>query len=289
MSQTKISIPQDGYPGQPIIGILQRTADSSKLAASSGSSAGRDRKIALIIHGVLAHKDQIYHKRLANALADRGLDSFRYDLRGQGGESEGAWGMMNIDDDVRDLQRVIEYLGQEGYRIHLLVAHSRGSLLSTYYLSCFDHPHVLFVNLSGRYDMTKILRDQRYVDLRRGNEYIEGKTIQWKTRVAGADLERPIDAAGLRSFAEWDNAYLQSSFDQSIHVLTVHGTADKIVPVQDAHTYHRILSQRSPGTHTLSLVEGAGHNFVKPFDEPVKSILRWLDIVDRGRPSGGKL
>ncbi|KAM0792150.1 hypothetical protein ACM66B_004848 [Microbotryomycetes sp. NB124-2] len=287
MSQTKISIKQDGYPGQPLIGILQQSKDGAR-AASRGSSATRGRRIALIIHGVLAHKDQIYHKKLANALADRGLDSFRYDLRGQGGESAGEWGMMNIDDDVRDLQVVIKHLDVEyGYRVHLIVAHSRGSLLSTYYLSCFDHPHVLFVNLSGRYDMTKILRDQRYIELRRRNEYIEGKTIIWRTRVAGADLERPIDAAGLRSFAEWDNSYLQSSFDQNIHVLTVHGTADKIVPVDDAHTYHRILSQRSPGTHTLSLVEGAGHNFVKPFDEPVNSILKWLDKVDK--PVGGKL
>lgn len=37
-----------------------------------------------IIHGVLAHKDQVYHKKLANRLAEeRGWDSFRYDLRGE--------------------------------------------------------------------------------------------------------------------------------------------------------------------------------------------------------------
>jgi predicted membrane GTPase involved in stress response len=40
--------------------------------------------IAQILHGVLAHKDQVYHKKLANRLAEeRGWDSFRYDLRGE--------------------------------------------------------------------------------------------------------------------------------------------------------------------------------------------------------------
>lgn len=84
------------------------------------------------MHGVLAHKDQVYHKKLANRLAEeRGFDSFRYDLRGQGGESQGHWGMMNLDDDVVDLQVVLDYLTTEyGYRIHLIVAHSRGSLLA---------------------------------------------------------------------------------------------------------------------------------------------------------------
>lgn len=72
------------------------------------------------MHGVLAHKDQSYHRLLAQRLLDeRGLPSFRYDLRGQGGESEGNWDMANFDDDVQDLERVIAWLKEQGYHIHL--------------------------------------------------------------------------------------------------------------------------------------------------------------------------
>ncbi|ORY78426.1 Alpha/Beta hydrolase protein [Leucosporidium creatinivorum] len=279
MSQTKLQIPQAGFP-TPIVGILQRARPEE---------GTRGQPVVLIIHGVLAHKDQVYHKKLANRLAEeRGWDSFRYDLRGQGGESEGKWGMMNLDDDIVDLKVVIAYLEEEwGYRIHLIIAHSRGSMITAYYLSCFPHPHIpLFVNLSGRYDMTRILTDSRYSALRtEEEEYDKKAVVDWKVKVAGKELSNRVTWEGLRSFAEWNNDYLHHSFPQDIDVLTVHGTADQIVPVQDAYTFHTILSRRSPGTHSLSIVEGATHNYLKPFDEPVDSILKWLRRVDP--PSSG--
>ncbi|SGY40497.1 BQ5605_C003g02386 [Microbotryum silenes-dioicae] len=273
MSQVTIRIPDQGKGD--LVGILQR---------ANPAESTKEQKLALILHGVMAHKDQVYHKLLADRLAsERGLDSFRYDLRAQGGESEGRWGMANFGDDADDLAVVIAYLEKEyAYRIHLIAAHSRGSMLSAYYLSKRPHPPIpLWINISGRYDMSRIMVDKRY-----GEEFWEKGEHLWKVRVRGKDIAQRVTREDVIAFASWDNSYLQASFPQDVHVLTVHGTADPVVPVQDAYSYHKILSQRSPGTHTLSIVEGETHNYTKPFREPVNSIMSWLEKVDgKGTPS----
>ncbi|GIM14339.1 hypothetical protein Vretimale_17211 [Volvox reticuliferus] len=43
------------------------------------------------------------------------------------------------------------------------------------------------------------------------------------------------------------------------HVLTLHGSSDSVIPVEDAHE----LAARIPH-HTLCVVEGADHNFRQP-------------------------
>lgn len=40
--------------------------------------------------------------------------------------------------------------------------------------------------------------------------------------------DRKYSTTQLASFAEWDNSYLQHSFPQDVHVLTVHGDADEV-------------------------------------------------------------
>lgn len=45
-------------------------------------------------------------------------------------------------------------------------------------------------------------------------------------------------------------------FPTRIHALTIHGTADTTVPVEDAYIYADILSGREPGTHELHIIEG---------------------------------
>lgn len=112
MSQVKIRIPKRTSEGGDIVGILQRT---------SPNESTRGKRVALLIHGILSHKNQSFHPGLASKLStELKIDSFRYDLTGQGGETEGKFDMANFDDDVDDLERVIEYLREEfGYLIHV--------------------------------------------------------------------------------------------------------------------------------------------------------------------------
>lgn len=50
----------------------------------------------------------------------------------------------------------------------------------------------------------------------------------------------------------------------------------------DAHIYARALGARSPGTHTLHMVEDADHNFTGRQDQVVDYILEWWDLYKRG-------
>lgn len=158
MSQVKLRIPRPKGDGGDIVGILQRSQSDEPIAG---------RPITLLIHGILSHKDQSYHKLLATKLAEEmDMDTFRYDLRDQGGESisssEDNWGMANFDDDVDDLEIVLDYLRARGYFINTLVAHSRGAIFAAYYLCTRPHiPIPYFVNVSGRYFMMRLAKDRQ--------------------------------------------------------------------------------------------------------------------------------
>jgi len=50
----------------------------------------------------------------------------------------------------------------------------------------------------------------------------------------------------------------------------------------DGLIYTRALSNRSPGMHTLHLMEDADHNFTGRQDDVVDVILDWWDVRQRG-------
>lgn len=138
-----------------IVGILHR-----KPRTDSSSP----RRIALVLHGLLAHKNQCYHRALAQALT---IDSYRFDFRGNG-DTGGDWTMGNLDNDVRDLATVVRHLHHElGYVVELIVGHSRGSMISWLYLSKEERelqedggrgwvPRLVVV--SGRWVMANVLK-----------------------------------------------------------------------------------------------------------------------------------
>jgi len=55
----------------------------------------------------------------------------------------------------------------------------------------------------------------------------------------------------------------------------------------DALIYARALSSRSPGTHTLHLMEDGDHNFTGRRDDVVDAILQWWDVRHRGEIKTG--
>jgi pimeloyl-ACP methyl ester carboxylesterase len=118
-----------------------------------------------------SHKDYLFQKALAASLP---LDSFRFDFRYPSRcvgcchlfnnafncrgsrESGGVSRHGGLANDVEDLRVVVAYLIQEyGYKIDLLVGHSRGSLVAMRWLCTSDEGKNVggFVNVSARYKM----------------------------------------------------------------------------------------------------------------------------------------
>ncbi|KAF8269387.1 ectomycorrhiza-regulated esterase [Lactarius quietus] len=242
----------------------------------------KGRPIALILHGTLGHKDYLFQKALAARLP---LDSFRFDFRGSR-ESGGTSTHGGLANDVEDVRVVVAYLTQKyGYKIDLLVGHSRGSIVAMRWLCTSDESKYVggFVNVSARYKMDRVLVQSTTLPFKLN----EHGYFDWKITVAGKPVVARITAEDLREFASWDTSLVWKYFPSATDVLTVHGMADEIVPPYDATVYARALETRSPGTHNLHFVEYADHNFTKHKEEVVDAILQWWEKKTRGELKPG--
>ncbi|KAJ7166450.1 Alpha/Beta hydrolase protein [Mycena crocata] len=269
-SSAKVLIPHPNEPNCSIVGVLERLGVEE-------STQGR--KIALILHGSMGHKDYLFQRRLAQRLPQ---DSFRFDFRGNH-ETPGRWGQGSFDEDVVDLAVVAQYLqAVYGYVIDSVVGHSRGSLVGMRWLSTAPEARnvTTFINASGRYRMHKILESpyaQRWTEGFAADGYYD-----WTTTVARKSVTVRIHPADVDRFVNWDTSFVWDAFPANVHVLTLHGLSDTVVPPFDAIVYARALSTRSPGTHTLHMVEEADHNFTGRQDQVVDYILEWWDFHQRG-------
>lgn len=273
--QTKLSIPHPHDPSCNLIGLLEQLTPNEST---------KGRKIALILHGTLGHKDYLFQKRLAAKIP---LDSFRFDFRGNH-ESGGTWKQGALHEDLEDLQAVVDYLkAHYGYVVELVVGHSRGSIIAFRWIATSEDGKKVgaYVNASGRYRMEKIR------DSPQGKVWMDSFAKQgyhsWDVTVARKLLRAKVTTEDVSSFVAWDTSFVWDQFPQHIDVLTVHGLQDATVPPYDAVIYAQALSRRTPGTHTLHFIERGDHNFTGIQDEVVDAILRWWDVREkRGLTTG---
>lgn len=259
---TKLYIPQPAE-NCTLVGVLEQLEPDKP---------ANGKRVALILHGTMGHKDYLFQKRLAIRLP---LDSFRFDFRGSH-ESGGQWKYGGFAEDVQDLVTVVAFLrGNYGYEIDMIVGHSRGSVVGMHWLCTSEEgKHVTaVVNVSGRYRMHRI-----YDQMSTYKEAFDAMGYyEWKVSVARKQILQRVYPKDLEEFASWDTGIVWDNFPPMINVLTVHGLADDVVPVYDAVIYARAFGSRAPGTHVLHLMEDADHNFTGRQDEVVDVILEWLE------------
>nr|GEX57613.1 alpha/beta hydrolase fold protein [Tanacetum cinerariifolium] len=165
---------------------------------------------------------------LAFALEKQEISAFRFDFSGNG-ESEGSFQFGNYRKEVDDLHSMIQHFTAANRVICAILGHSKaGNVVVLYASSHHDIPIV--VNMSARYKMDRGIEERLgkdYSERAKRDGYIDIKSEKGKVLFRATEesiLERlntNMHEAGLK-------------IDKDCKVLTVHGSEDEFIPVEDA-------------------------------------------------------
>ncbi|GFP90124.1 UDP-sulfoquinovose synthase chloroplastic [Phtheirospermum japonicum] len=173
-------------------------------------------------------------------------------------ESEGSFQYGYYRREADDLRDVVKHFQKEQRLIVALIGHSKGVLGGNavlLYASRYNDIHTI-VNIAGRFD------------LKRGIEGRLGKDFQEKIEQYGF-----IDVKNRK-----DTRSACKTIPQSCRVLTVHGTVDEFVPVEDAIEFAKHIPN-----HNLRIVEGADHEYTKHQSELTSIVLNFV-MTDKSVP-----
>ncbi|XP_042004436.1 uncharacterized protein LOC121753269 isoform X2 [Salvia splendens] len=190
-------------------------------------------QLVVLCHGFRSTKEYKIMVNLAGALEKEGISAFRFDFSGNG-ESEGSF--------------------QFGGDVVLLYA-------SKYH----DIPAV--VNLSGRYDL------KRGIEERFGKDFMERlkKDGYMDVKTKKGEVEYRVTEESMKERLNTNMHGACLLIDPSCRLLTVHGSADEIIPLEDAKEFAKILPN-----HELKIIEGANHGYSSHQDELVSVVLPFL-------------
>ncbi|XP_020529523.1 uncharacterized protein LOC18444730 isoform X2 [Amborella trichopoda] len=193
-------------------------------------------------------KDDSTIKALTTALTREGISAFRFDFSGNG-ESEGSFQYGNYWKEVEDLRSVVEYFSGAQRKTRAIIGHSKGGNAVLLYASKY-HDVDTVVNVSGRFD------------LRQGIEGRLGKGFMEKIKNSGfidvkdrnGKFDYRVTEESLMDRLNTDMSVATPMIAKHCRVLTIHGTKDEIIPVEDALEFDKLISN-----HKLHIIEGANH------------------------------
>ncbi|KAK5814996.1 protein-tyrosine phosphatase-like protein [Linnemannia elongata] len=230
-----------------LAGVLQSTNHTS-------------RRLAIICHGVLGHKNYLFQPSIANVLAPH-MDTFRFDFRGNG-DSEGVMGYSNWDDDKADIDAVIAHFERQGYYIYALIGHSRGAISCLNYAATSHHVPMIpyIVSISSRFDMSDVKR-------KHGPEVLELLEKQghfdWQARTGGKNITLRVTQKHFDDFLDFDTAAV-AHIPSMTNILLIHGSDDDVVPVKDITTLQSHLSHTRTA---MRIITNADHNYRQHYND----------------------
>lgn len=229
----KIIIPNNN--GEKLVGKLHETGSM---------------ELVIICHGFRSSKDRIPMVNLAAAFGNEGISAFRFDFAGNG-ESEGSFQYGNYRREADELRTVVQYF--HGYKrlIAAIIGHSKGGNAVLLYSSRYNDVNTV-VNISGRFDLEKGIEGRLGKDFLqriKQNGFIDVKNRRGK-------IEYRVTEASLMDRLTTDMHAASQMIQQNCSVLTVHGSKDEIVPIQDAMEFAKHIAN-----HRLHILEGADHEY----------------------------
>ncbi|KAK7265382.1 hypothetical protein RJT34_33001 [Clitoria ternatea] len=247
VEQQRVIIPNKH--GEKLVGILH----------DCGS-----REVVILCHGFRSSKESTSLVNLATALEIAKITSFRFDFTGNG-ESDGSFQYGHYWREAEDLHAVTQHFHQSNRVVSAIVGHSKGGGVVLLYTSKY-HDIKTVINLSGRYDL------KTGIEERLGKDYMERiekegfidleKSGKFEYRVT---LEGLLDRINTNMY----EACLQ--IDKDCRVLIVHGSSDKVVPVEDAYKFAKIIPN-----HKLHIIEGGDHSFTNNQNQLASVVVKFI-------------
>ena len=210
----------------------------------AGVLAGEHETAAVICcHGMLATKEGLKHRELAESLAKRGVTTLRFDFAGRG-DSDGDVFDLTYTHEIEDLRAAIAYLAGRGVKRFAIFGSSMGGSVAP-----------LTAAAEARVAAVATVAAVAYPD-RLVERYPED-TADWREQGF-------IEVGGHRissRFIEDAKSYnvLRAVGSMDIPLLILHGLNDRVVPVADADDIAAAANHVS-----MSLIEGADHRFSEP-------------------------
>ncbi|XP_024979524.1 uncharacterized protein LOC112516612 isoform X1 [Cynara cardunculus var. scolymus] len=241
--------------GEKLVGLLHETGS---------------KEIVILCHGYQCTKDHSLITDLASAVEKQGISVFRFDFSGNG-ESEGSFQFANYHKEVDDLHEVVRHFTKANRIVTAIVGHSKGGDVVLLYASLHRDVQTV-VNVSGRCSL------DRGIEQRLGDNYLERAKrdgyIDVKSGTGEVLLHVTEENLMERLNTNMHEAGLK--IDKDCRVLTVHGSADDIIPVEDASEFDKIIKN-----HKIRIIEGANHVYKRHRDELVSAILPFIkDGID---------
>ncbi|XP_065049336.1 uncharacterized protein LOC103992696 isoform X2 [Musa acuminata AAA Group] len=188
-------------------------------------------------------------------------------------ESEGVFQFGDYWKEAEDLHAVVLYFSEQKYEISAIVGHSKGGDDVLLYASRYRDVHTV-VNLSGRFALDRGI--ERFL----GKDFIQ--------RIKKDGFIDVVDKTGKVLFRVTEESLMDRlnidmhaaclSIDKGCRVFTVHGSADEIIPVEDALEIAKLIP-----SHKLHIIEGANHCYTEHQEELAKTVgdfLTSIQIVD---------
>ena len=255
--------------GLGLSGLLRKLAGGSAGAGGTGWSreAAGPPPLVIVCHGFSGNKESGGTAvAMADRLASRGFETLLFDFTGCG-ESEGSWGEITLTRQVEDLGAVVDWARSQGYGKIILNGRSFGGAT------------VLAYGAADR----QIAAVCTWAAVARPLELF--------LRLFGEALSLEGDGADKRVFpAESGSAYLRRQFFQDLQgynlpkcaariaprpLLLFHGTADRVVPISDAH----LLFDSAGEPKELKVIEGADHRFSEHRGVVWEFFFSWLGTL----------
>ncbi|KAJ1433398.1 Serine aminopeptidase, S33 [Sesbania bispinosa] len=247
VEQQRVIVPNKH--GEKLVGILHE----------SGT-----REIVVLCHGFRSSKEANAIVNIAAALENAGISSFRFDFAGNG-ESDGSFQYGYYWREADDLHAITQHFHESNRVVTATVGHSKGGGVVLLYASKY-HDVKTVVNLSGCYDL-KIGIEERlgkdYMERIRKEGFIDVKRSgSFEYRVTQESLMDRLNT-------NMHEACLQ--IDKECRVLTVHGSSDTVIPVEDAFEFAKIIPN-----HRLHIIEGADHSYTNHQDELASVVVNFI-------------